>query len=108
MTYRQRWTSLYALCVGMLMIVLVSAVAYNGVDEIIGNAVPWALGYAIGRIGTEARESPSGFGWGGVGGSYACADTQTGVAFALTKNRLTADFSAAERIAGIVAREEKP
>lgn len=86
----------------------VSAVAFNGVDEIMGNPVSWALGYAIGRIGTKAQESLSVFGWGGVGGSYACADTQTGVAFALTKNRLTADFSAAERIAGIVAREEKP
>ena len=44
------------------------------------------------------------FGMGGVGGSYAYADTATGVAFALTKNRLTADFSAAERIAGIVTQ----
>jgi hypothetical protein len=41
-------------------------------------------------------------GVGGVGGSFACADTATGVTWALTKNRLTADFAAAERISGIV------
>jgi hypothetical protein len=39
-----------------------------------------------------------------VGGSYACADTATGTAFALTKNRLTPGFEAAERVAGIVAQ----
>jgi hypothetical protein len=39
---------------------------------------------------------------GGVGGSFAYADTATGVAFALTKNRLTADFSAAQRVSDIV------
>jgi hypothetical protein len=37
-------------------------------------------------------------------GSYAYADTAAGIAVALTKNRLTADFSAAERIAGIVTK----
>jgi hypothetical protein len=42
-------------------------------------------------------------GVGGAGGSFACADTATGVAWALTKNRLTPDFSAAEQISGIVA-----
>jgi hypothetical protein len=41
---------------------------------------------------------------GGVGGSYACADTATGVAFAVTKNRLTPSFDAAERLSGIVTR----
>lgn len=41
---------------------------------------------------------------GGVGGSYACADTKTGTTFALTKNLLTSDFSAAQNIGGIVAK----
>jgi hypothetical protein len=40
---------------------------------------------------------------GGVGGSWACADTATGTAIAVAKNLLSADFSTAERIAGIVA-----
>ena len=62
----------------------------------------WALGYSIGQLGSDAQETPTVFGMGGVGGSFAYADTATGVAFALTKNRLTADFSAAQRISGIV------
>jgi CubicO group peptidase (beta-lactamase class C family) len=80
----------------------ISAPAFSGIDQIMGNQVTWALGYAIGRIGTEAHVTPSVFGMGGVGGSYACADTATGVAWALTKNRLTPDFGAAEQIAEIV------
>ena len=82
----------------------VSAPAFSGEDQIMGNPVTWALGYAIGRIGTEAHETPSVFGMGGVGGSYACADTATGVAWALTKNRLTPDFGAAEQISEIVTK----
>jgi CubicO group peptidase (beta-lactamase class C family) len=82
----------------------ISAPAFSGEDQIMGNPVTWALGYAIGRIGTEAGETPSVFGMGGVGGSYACADTATGIAWALTKNRLTPDFGAAEQVAGIVAK----
>lgn len=82
----------------------VSAPAFSGVDQIMGNPVSWSLGYAIGRIGTEAQETPTVFGMGGVGGSFASADTATGTTFALTKNRLTPDFTAAEQVAGIVAR----
>ena len=42
-------------------------------------------------------------GMGGAGGTRGYADTATGVAFALCKNRLTPDFGAAERIGEIVA-----
>src|ERR687894_2564314 len=80
----------------------ISATTFSGRDEIMGNLVTWALGYSIGRLGGDAEETPTVFGMGGVGGSFAYADTATGVAFALTKNRLTADFSAARRISGIV------
>jgi CubicO group peptidase (beta-lactamase class C family) len=80
----------------------VSAVAFSGVDQIFGNPSTWALGYAIHRPGADPQEPSTAFGMGGVGGSYAYADTATGIAFALTKNRLTADFSAAEQVAGIV------
>src|SRR5215218_63980 len=82
----------------------ISAVAFRGTDEIMGNPVTLALGYSIGRLGSNAQQTPTVFGMGGVGGSFAYADTATGVAFALTKNRLTADFSAAQRISGIVTR----
>jgi CubicO group peptidase (beta-lactamase class C family) len=82
----------------------VSAVAFSGVDEIMGNPVSWALGYAPGRLGTDPQETPTVFGMGGAGGSHAYADTATGTTFALVKNRLTPDFSAAEHVAGIVTR----
>jgi CubicO group peptidase (beta-lactamase class C family) len=82
----------------------ISAAAFSGTDEIMGNPVTWALGYSIGQLGSEAQLTPTVFGMGGVGGSFAYADTATGVAFALTKNRLTADFSAAQRISGIVTK----
>jgi CubicO group peptidase (beta-lactamase class C family) len=82
----------------------ISAVAFSGVDQIMGNPVSWALGYAIGRPGTEAQETPTVFGFGGVGGSFAYVDTATGIAFALTKNRLTPDFGASEHIAEIVTK----
>jgi CubicO group peptidase (beta-lactamase class C family) len=82
----------------------ISAVAFSGVDEIMGFPSTWSLGYSIGRIGTDPQETPTVFGYGGVGGSYAYADTATGVAFALTKNKLTPDFAASEQVAGIVAK----
>ena len=80
----------------------VSAAAFSGVDQIMGFPSTWALGYSVGRPGADPQETPTVFGFGGVGGSYACADTATGVAFALTKNRLTPGFDAAERVARIV------
>ncbi len=81
----------------------VSAPAFSGEDQIMGNPFTWALGYAIGCIGTDQQKTPTVFGMGGAGGSNAYADTATGVAFALTKNRLTPDF-AAEQVAGIVTK----
>lgn len=82
----------------------ISAPAFSGEDQIMGNPVTWALGYSVGHLGTDPQETPTVFGMGGFGGSYACADTATGVTWALTKNRLTSDFGAAEQISGIVAR----
>jgi CubicO group peptidase (beta-lactamase class C family) len=82
----------------------ISAVAFSGVDQIMGFPATWALGYSIGRPGTESQETPTAFGYGGVGGSFAYADTATGISFALTKNRLTPDFAASEHLAAIVAK----
>jgi CubicO group peptidase (beta-lactamase class C family) len=79
----------------------VTAVASSGVDEIFGMPTKWALGYSIGRPG--AMDSSSVFGIGGVGGSFACGDTASGIAFALTKNRLTQDFNAAAELSQLVA-----
>ena len=62
----------------------------------------WALGYAVGVPGQEPKEPPTAFGVGGVGGSFAFFDTASGIAFALTKNRLTQDFNAATEVARLV------
>ena len=80
----------------------ISAVAFSGVDQIMGFPSTWALGYSVGRPGTDPQETPTVFGIGGVGGSYAYADTATGTTFALTKNRLTPSFDTAERVDSIV------
>jgi len=75
-----------------------TAVSASGIDQVFGNPTTWALGYAIGGLGSAAQDSPTVFGLGGVGGSFACGDTATGIAFAVTKNRLTPDFSAATQL----------
>ena len=80
----------------------VTAPAFSGEDRIMGNPVTWSLGYAIGGIRGPAEEHSSVVGMGGVGGSFASADTETRTAFALTKNLLAADFGAAQQVSGIV------
>jgi CubicO group peptidase (beta-lactamase class C family) len=80
-----------------------TAVAASGVDQVFGNPSTWGLGYAIGLPGSTAQDSPTAFGIGGAGGSFAYGDTATGIAFGLTKNRLTNDFSAANRISQLVS-----
>jgi CubicO group peptidase (beta-lactamase class C family) len=82
----------------------VSAVAMSGVDEIFGFPSSWGLGYVIGQFMSNAHETQHIFGVGGIGGSHAYADTATGTAFALTKNRLATSFDTAEEVAGIVTK----
>ena len=79
-----------------------TAVSTSGVDEVFGMPSAWGLGYAIGLPGASAQDAPTAFGVGGAGGSFAYADTATGTAFALTKNRLTPDFNAATEIIQLV------
>jgi CubicO group peptidase (beta-lactamase class C family) len=80
----------------------VTAVASSGTDQVFGNASAWGLGYAIGGLGSAAKDSDTVFGVGGVGGSFACGDTASGIAFAITKNRLTPDFSAAIQLKRLI------
>ena len=81
-----------------------TAVAMSGVDQVFGMPTTWALGYAIGRPGalSTPENSRTVFGVGGVGGSFAYGDTATGIAFALTKNRLTPDFDAVAQLSQMV------
>jgi CubicO group peptidase (beta-lactamase class C family) len=78
-------------------------VAFSGPDQVFGMPTTWGLGYSIGGLGS-GQSRTSTFGVGGVGGSFACADTETGISFALTKNRLTQDFSAAAEMSDLVTR----
>jgi CubicO group peptidase (beta-lactamase class C family) len=79
-----------------------TALSMSGVDEVFGMPTSWGLGYAIGLPGSTAQDTPTAFGVGGVGGSFAYGDTATGIAFAMTKNRLALDFGLATEIIGVV------
>jgi CubicO group peptidase (beta-lactamase class C family) len=76
----------------------------SGVDEVFGMPTTWALGYAIGVPGGSPENSQTAFGVGGVGGSFAFGDSATGIAFGMTKNRLTRDFSAATQVIQLVLK----
>ncbi|WP_280402140.1 serine hydrolase domain-containing protein [Nocardia carnea] len=82
----------------------VTAVAFEGTDQVFGNPARLALGYPLGRLGARPDESPTTFGWVGGGGSYVYADTATGLSFAMTKTRLTPHFDTARRLADLTTR----
>ncbi|WP_043635708.1 EstA family serine hydrolase [Nonomuraea candida] len=82
----------------------VTAVVSSGVDEVFGMPSAWGLGFNIGAPGSTPEQTPNVFGIGGAGGSTAWADKETGTTFALTKNRLTNDFTAAATFSEIVNR----
>jgi CubicO group peptidase (beta-lactamase class C family) len=78
-----------------------TAVSSSGMDQVFGMPTTWALGYSVGGLGS-AQDSKTTFGVGGVGGSFACGDTASGIAFAITKNRLSQDFSTATELSELV------
>jgi CubicO group peptidase (beta-lactamase class C family) len=81
----------------------VTAVSAKGQDEVFGMPTTWALGYGIGGPGGATADTTTVFGVGGVGGSFACGDTATGVAWAVTKNRVSNDFTTATRLGDLIA-----
>jgi CubicO group peptidase (beta-lactamase class C family) len=81
-----------------------TALATADVDQMVGFPAPRALGYNLGRPGADPQRTLSVFGMPGMGGSTAYADTTTGVAFALTKNRFfPGPADAVDRIGALVA-----
>ncbi|MGH3639296.1 MAG: serine hydrolase domain-containing protein [Mycobacterium sp.] len=82
-----------------------TAVAFEGTDQVFGTHARLALGYPLGRIGTRPEETPTTFGWVGGGGSYVYADTATGTSFAMTKTLVTSHFNTAQRLADLTAAE---
>ncbi len=81
-----------------------STPAMRGTDQVFGNEVTWGLGFAIGQLGSDSQATPTAFGMGGVGGTWAYADTATGTAAAVLKNRLSLDFTVAEQLVGIITK----
>jgi CubicO group peptidase (beta-lactamase class C family) len=79
-----------------------TAVSSSGVDEVFGMPTTWGLGYSIGLPGASAQDAPTAFGVGGAGGGFAFGDTARGIAFAVTKNRLTPDFTTAIQLSQLV------
>jgi CubicO group peptidase (beta-lactamase class C family) len=80
-----------------------SALAFEGTDQVFGTPARMALGFPIGRMGAPAEENSVAFGWPGGGGSYAYADPARGVAFALTKTRLVPNFDTVLSVTRILA-----
>ncbi|TDE32919.1 class A beta-lactamase-related serine hydrolase [Nonomuraea mesophila] len=79
-----------------------SALAFEGMDQVFRTPARMALGFPIGRMGAPATENSVALGWPGGGGSYAFADPARGVAFALTKTRLVPDFDTALSVTTIL------
>ena len=79
-----------------------TAVSMSGPDQVFGMPTTWGLGYSIGRLGASSEDSKTAFGVGGAGGSFAYGDTTSGIAFGLTKNRLSNDFGTATQIVQLV------
>jgi CubicO group peptidase (beta-lactamase class C family) len=79
-----------------------TAVSSSGIDEVFGMPTTWGLGYGIGGPSGDAQETPTVFGLGGVGGSFGCGDTASGVAWAVTKNRVSNDFTTATQLGQLI------
>jgi len=80
-----------------------TAVSSSGIDQVFGMPTTWGLGYSIGGLGL-AQDSKTTFGVGGVGGGFACGDTASRIAFAVTKNRISQDFNTATELSQIVKK----
>jgi len=81
-----------------------AAVAFTGLDEVMGFPSEWAFGYSPGRPGGAPSRPGSTFGMVGMNGSAAYADIDSGVAVAVMRNRFTTgDLTTVARIDHLVA-----
>jgi CubicO group peptidase (beta-lactamase class C family) len=80
-----------------------TAISSSGTDEVFGQPTAWGLGFGIGGPAGDPQGAPTVFGLGGVGGSFACGDTATGVSGAVTKNRISNDFSTSIQLGQLIA-----
>jgi CubicO group peptidase (beta-lactamase class C family) len=81
-----------------------AAVAFTGMDEVMGFPTEWAFGYSPARLGGVPSRQGSTFGMVGMNGSAGYADIDSGVAVAVMRNRFdTGDLTTLARIDRIVA-----
>lgn len=81
-----------------------NAVAFTGMDQVMGFPTSWAFGYSPDRPGGVPSRRGSTFGMVGGNGSAAYADVDSGVAVAVMRNRFApGDLSAVTRIDRLVA-----
>ena len=81
-----------------------AAVAFTGLDQVMGFPISWAYGYAPAR--PSVRGVPgSAFGMVGTNGAAVWADIDCGVAAVVLRNRFAADFSTVERIDRLIEDE---
>jgi CubicO group peptidase (beta-lactamase class C family) len=82
-----------------------AAIAFTGMDEVMGFRISWAYGYSPARPNDHGRPGST-FGMIGMNGSAAYADIDSGVAVAVMRNRFTAgDLSTIARIDQLIADE---
>ena len=84
-----------------------AAVAYSGMDEVMGFASRWAFGYTPDRPGGVASRDGSTFGMIGSNGSVAYADIDHGLAVAVMRNGPPAGLDTAARIDRIIGSHEE-
>jgi CubicO group peptidase (beta-lactamase class C family) len=84
-----------------------AAVAFTGMDEVMGFPTRWAFGYAPDRPGGVPARDGSTFGMIGSNGSAAYADIDSGLAVAIMRNGPPAGLDAAARIDQLIADHEE-
>jgi CubicO group peptidase (beta-lactamase class C family) len=82
-----------------------AAIAFTGMDEVMGFPTSWAYGYAPSRPSGGGRPGST-FGMVGANGSAAYADIDSGVAVAVMRNRFPpGDFATIARIDRLIMEE---
>ena len=85
-----------------------AAVAFTGMDEVMGFPVSWAFGYSPDRPGGVPSRRGSTFGMVGANGSAAYADIDSGLAVAVMRNGPpAAGLAAVTRIDRLIAGTEE-
>jgi CubicO group peptidase (beta-lactamase class C family) len=83
----------------------VAAVAFTGMDEVMGFPTSWTYGYGPSRPSGRGRPGST-FGMVGMNGSAAYADVDSGVAVAVMRNRFTSgDITTIARIDQLIMDE---